>query len=198
MEVKTVNEFVLPEMDSEFFSIMGVTDGGLEEFKTEVRKNMVRESEQKVIARVKESVMEKLYESNKIDLPRSLISNEIAQLQAQFKSRLQQQGLNESDFPAGDDSMFNEQAEKRVTLQLLIADIVKTNEIKVDPSKVRIKIEKAAEGYEETTEVINWYYSDKKRLDEVEALVLEEEVIIWIMDKAQVNEEEMAFDALMN
>ena len=159
---------------------------------------MVRESEQKVLARVKESVMEKLYESNKIDFPRSLVSNEIAQLQAQFKSRLQQQGLSESDFPAGDDSMFNEQAEKRVTLQLLIADIVKTNEIKVDPSKVRIKVEKAAEGYEDTSEVISWYYSDKKRLAEVEALVLEEEVIIWIMDKAQVNEEEMAFDALMN
>jgi len=198
VDVKTVNELVLPEMDSEFFSIMGVTEGGLEEFKVKVRKNMVRECEQKVLTKVKESVMEKLYESNKIDLPTSLVTNEIAQLQAQFKSRLQQQGLSESDFQAGDDSMFIEQAERRVTLQLLIADIVKTNEIKVDPSKVRIMIEKAAEGYEDTSEVINWYYSDKNRLAEVEALVLEEEVIIWIMDKAKVNETELAFDALMN
>jgi len=198
VDVKTVNELVLPEMDSGFFSIMGVTDGGLEEFKAEVRKNMLRESEQKALTMVKESVMEKLYESNKIDLPASLVTNEIAQLQAQFKSRLQQQGLSESDFPAGDDAMFREQAEKRVTLQLLIADIVKTNEIKVDPSKVRIKIEKAAEGYEDTSEVINWYYSDKNRLAEVEALVLEEDVIDYIMDKAKINETELAFDALMN
>ena len=198
VDIKTVNELVLPEMDSGFFSIMGVTDGGLEEFKAEVRKNMLRESEQKALTMVKESVMEKLYESNKIDLPASLVTNEIAQLQAQFKSRLQQQGLSESDFPAGDDAMFREQAEKRVTLQLLIADIVKTNEIKVDPSKVRIKIEKAAEGYEDTSEVINWYYSDKNRLAEVEALVLEEEVIDYIMDKAKINETELAFDALMN
>jgi len=198
VDVKTVNELVLPEMDSGFFSIMGVTDGGLEEFKAEVRKNMLRESEQKALTMVKESVMEKLYESNKIDLPASLVTNEIAQLQAQFKSRLQQQGLSESDFPAGDDAMFREQAKKRVTLQLLIADIVKTNEIKVDPSKVRIKIEKAAEGYEDTSEVINWYYSDKTRLAEVEALVLEEEVIDYIMDKAKINETELAFDALMN
>ena len=198
MDVKTVNELVLPEMDSEFFSIMGVTDGDLEEFKAEVRKNMVRESEQKSLIKVKELVMEKLYESNKIDLPVSLITNEVSQLQVQFKSRLQQQGLSESDFPAGDDSIFREQAEKRVTLQLLIADIVKTNGIKADHSKVRTKIEKAAVGYEDTSEVINWYYSDKNRLAEVEALVLEEEVIDWIMDKAKVNETELSFDALMN
>lgn len=198
VDVKTVNELVSPEMDSEFFSIMGVTDGGLEEFRTEVRKNMVRESEQKSLTKVKETVMEALYESNKIDLPSTLVANEIAQLQAQFKSRLQQQGLSESDIPAGDASMFNEQAEKRVTLQLLIADIIKENEIKVDQSKVRSMIEKAADGYEDTSEVINWYYSDKKRLAEVEALALEEQVINWIMDKAKVNETELAFDALMN
>ncbi|MCK5498062.1 MAG: trigger factor [Gammaproteobacteria bacterium] len=198
VDVKTVNELVSPEMDSEFFSIMGVTDGGLEEFRTEVRKNMVRESEQKSLTKVKETVMEALYKSNKIDLPSTLVANEIAQLQAQFKSRLQQQGLSESDIPEGDASMFNEQAEKRVTLQLLIADILKENEIKVDQSKVRSKIEKAAEGYEDTSEVINWYYSDKNRLAEVEALVLEEQVINWIMDKAKVNETELAFDALMN
>jgi len=198
VDVKTVNELVSPEMDSEFFSIMGVTDGGLEEFRTEVRKNMVRESEQKSLTKVKETVMEALYESNKIDLPSTLVAYEIAQLQAQFKSRLQQQGLSESDIPAGDASMFNEQAEKRVTLQLLIADIIKENEIKVDQSKVRSMIEKAADGYEDTSEVINWYYSDKKRLAEVEALALEEQVINWIMDKAKVNETELAFDALMN
>ncbi len=198
VDVKTVNELVSPEMDSEFFSIMGVRDGGMEEFRAEVRKNMVRESEQKSLTKVKENVMEALYESNKIDLPSTLVANEIAQLQAQFKSRLQQQGLSESDIPEGDASMFNEQAEKRVTLQLLIADIIKENEIKVDQSKVRSKIEKAAEGYEDTSEVINWYYSDKNRLAEVEALVLEEQVINWIMDKARVNETELAFDALMN
>lgn len=198
VDVKTINELVLPEMDSEFFSIMGLTDGSLEEFKAEVRKNMVRESEQKSLTKVKETVMEKLYEANKIDLPSTLVANEIAQLQAQFKSRLQQQGLSESDIPVGDASMFNEQAEKRVTLQLLVANIIKENGIKVDPSKVRTRIEKAAEGYEDTSEVINWYYSDKNRLAEVEALALEEQVINWIMDKAKVNETELAFDALMN
>jgi trigger factor len=198
VDVKTVNELVLPELDSELFATLGVTEGGLEEFRAEVNKNMERESEQATLTRVKESVMEKLYLANKIDLPASLVANEVTQLKTQYMSTLQQQGLSESDIPMGDDAMFKEQAEKRVTLQLLVADIIKTNGIKVDPAKVRAKIEKAAVGYEDTSEVINWYYSDKNRLAEVEALALEEEVINWIMDKAQVIETELAFDALIN
>jgi trigger factor len=198
VDVKTVNELVLPELDSELFATLGVTEGGLEEFRVEVSKNMGRESEQATLTRVKESVMEKLYLANKIDLPASLVANEVTQLKTQYMSTLQQQGLSESDIPMGDDAMFKEQAEKRVTLQLLVADIIKTNGIKVDPAKVRAKIEKAAVGYEDTSEVINWYYSDKNRLAEVEALALEEEVINLIMDKAQVIETELAFDALIN
>jgi len=198
VDVKTVNELVLPELDSELFATLGVTEGGLEEFRAEVSKNMERESEQATLTRVKESVMEKLFQANKMDLPASLVANEVTQLKTQYMSTLQQQGLSESDIPMGDESMFKEQAEKRVTLQLLVADIIKTNGIKVDPAKVRAKIEKAAVGYEDTSEVINWYYSDKNRLAEVEALALEEEVINWIMEKAQVIETELAFDALIN
>ena len=198
VDVKVVNELVLPELDSELFATLGVTEGGLEEFRTEVRKNMERESEQATLTRVKESVMEKLYQANKMDLPTTLVANEVTKLQTQYKSTLLQQGLSEKDIPMGDASMFNEQAEKRVTLQLLVADIIKINGIKVDPAKVRAMIDKAAVGYEDTSEVINWYYSDKNRLAEVEALALEEEVINWIMEKAQVNETELAFDALIN
>jgi len=198
VDVKVVNELVLPELDSELFATLGVTEGGLEEFRAEVRKNMERESEQATLTKVKESVMQKLYEANKIDLPATLVANEVSQLQTQYKSTLLQQGFNAEDIPMGDFSMIKEEAEKRVTLQLLVADIIKTNGIKVDPAKVRAMIEKAAVGYEDTSEVINWYYSDKNRLAEVEALALEEEVINWILGKAQVNETELAFDALIN
>jgi len=198
VDVKVVNELVLPELDSELFATLGVIEGGLEEFRAEVRKNMERESEQATLTKVKESVMQKLYEANKIDLPATLVANEVSQLKTQYKSTLLQQGFNAEDIPMGDVSMIKEEAEKRVTLQLLVADIIKTNGIKVDPAKVRAMIEKAAVGYEDTSEVINWYYSDKNRLAEVEALALEEEVINWILGKAQVNETELAFDALIN
>ncbi len=198
VDVKFVNESVLPEMNSEFFSIMGLTDGSLEEFRTEVRRNMVRESEYKSRIKVKESVMQQLYEANKIDLPPTLVANEIMRLHAQSKSKSSQQGARENAISESDSSMYRAQAEKRVTLQLLVADIVKENGIKVSPSQVRTMIEKVAESYEDTSEVINWYHSDKNRLAEVEALALEEEVIAWIVDKARVNETELAFDALMN
>ena len=198
VDVKVVNEFVLPRMGGELFATLGVTEGGLDEFRAEVRKNMERESEQATLSRVKGSVMEKLYEANKMELPVSLVTTEITQLQKQFRSRLQQQGLNENDIPVGDDSTFREEAEKRVTLQLLVTDIIKANGIKADPLKVRTMIEKAAGAYENTSEVINWYYSDEGRLGTVEALALEEEVINWVMEKAQVSETELAFDALIN
>ncbi len=198
VDVKVVNELILPELDSELFATLGVKDGGLEEFRVEVRKNMERESEQVTLTKVKESVMDRLYQANKMDLPATLVASEVTQLQTQYRTTLQQQGLSESDIPTGDVSMFNEQAKKRVTLQLLVANIIKLNEIKVDPAKVRAMIEKAAVGYEDTSEVINWYYSDKDRLSDIEALVLEEEVVNWIMQKAQVNETELAFDALIN
>ncbi len=198
VDVKIVNELVLPQLDKELFATLGVTEGGLEGFKAEIRKNMERESEQVTLNKVKESVLQKLYETNKIDLPPSLLANEIKRLQAQYKSTLQQQGLSEEDVPMPDAAMFHEQAEKKATLQLLVADIVKTNGIKVNPAKVRSMIEKAAAAYEDTPEMINWYYSDKARLAEVEALALEGEVIDWIMGKAQVNETKLAFDALIN
>ena len=84
--------------------------------------------------------------------------------------------------------MFNEQAEKRVALQMIIADIVKNNEIKADPAQIRSMIEKAAQSYEDPNEVINWYYSDQNRLAEIEALAIEDEVVKWVMAKAQVEE----------
>ncbi len=90
------------------------------------------------------------------------------------------------------------QAEKNVSLQLLITDLIKTHEIKAEPAKLRQLIEKVAAGYQDPTEVINWYYSDKQRLAEVEALALEDEVVSWILSRAKVSEKQISFDDLMN
>lgn len=198
VDIKVVNALILPKIDSELFAILGIKDGGLKEFRAEVRKNMERESEQATLIQVKESVMDELYQANKMELPPTLVANEVMRLQTEYREILQQQGLNESTLPVGDVTMFDEQAKKTVTLQLLVADIIKWNEMKVDPRKVRIKIEKAAMNYADTAGLINWYYSDKNKLAEVEALVLEDEVINWILQKAQVNEKEWTFDALIN
>jgi trigger factor len=199
VNVKVVNEQVLPELDEELFRSMGVEEGGLEKFKVEVRRNMEREAERALTNRAEVAVLDALFEANSIELPKSLIKNEAVRLREQFKINLQSRGIRTEDLSgAEEDDPFQKQAEKKVTLQLIVADIVKNQQIKVDPSKIRQMIEKIAESYEDPNEVVNWYYSDKQRLVEVEALALEDEVVKWILSRAKVTEQELSFDALMN
>lgn len=196
--VKAVNEQVLPELDEKLFSSMGVNEGGLDEFKVQVRRNMEREAEMAVANKTRNNILDALYAANKIELPKTLINNEAMHLHEQFSASLQMRGINVDNLPVKDTTAFNEQAEKKVTLQLIIADIVKTNQITTDPATVRNMIEKIAQSYEDPNEVIKWYNSDQNRLAEVEALALEDEVVKWILSRAKVKEQKLTFDALMN
>lgn len=195
--VKVVNELVLPELDSELFSTLGVKDGGIEAFKVEVSSNILRESEQITANRTKEYVMQQLYEANQIMLPPSFVSAETQRLYEQWRATVKKQNP-EQNIPECDSAVFCEQAKKRVTLQLLITDLVKQNEIKPDATTVRNMIEKMAASYEDSAAVVAWYYADKKRLAEIEALAVEDAVINYIMQKANVKELEFTFDALRN
>ena len=198
--VKTVNEPVLPELNDELFASMGVKEGGLEAFKAEIRRNMEREVEQAVLARSKNRVLDALFEANKIDVPKSLIMHEAQQLNKQFHMSLQMRGIDVDHHhdEEAETAAFTSQAEKKVSLQLIITDIVRTQQIKVEPAKVRQLIETVAQGYEDPAEVVKWYYADQNRLSEVEALALEDEVVAWILSKAKVTGKEMPFDDLMN
>ena len=196
--VKAVHEQVLPELDEKLFASMGVSDGGLDEFRVEVRRNMEREAELAIANKTKNVILDALYMANKIELPKTLIKNEAMRLREQYNASLQMRGLNADGLPVKDLEVFEEQAQKKVTLQLIVADIIKTNQIKVDPAQVRQMIEKVAQSYEDPNEVINWHYSDKNRLAEVEALALEDEMVKWILTKAKIKDHELTFDALMN
>jgi trigger factor len=198
--VKVVNEPVLPELNDELFASMGVKEGGLEAFKSEIRRNMEREVEQAILARSKNVVLDALYSTNKIEVPKSLIQQEAMRLNEQFHQSLQMRGIN-VDHHHDDEAeteAFTKQAEKKVTLQLIITDIVRTQQIKVEPAKVRKMIETVAQGYEDPNEVVKWYYSDANRVAEVEALALEDEVVAWILSRGKVTENELPFDDLMN
>jgi len=198
--VKVVNEPVLPELNDELFASMGVKEGGLEAFKSEIRRNMEREVEQAILARSKNVVLDALYSTNKIEVPQSLIKQEAMRLNEQFHQSLQMRGVN-VDHHHDDEAetvAFTKQAEKKVTLQLIITDIVRTQQIKVEPAKVRKMIETVAQGYEDPNEVVNWYYSDANRVAEVEALALEDEVVAWVLSRGKVTEKELPFDDLMN
>ena len=167
--------------------------------KIEIRKNMEREVELSLRQQYKDIVLDGLHKENKIELPRSLIDGEYNRLKSELEKNLkQQQGIDAEKIASESDSVLTEQAKKRVSLQLILAEIIKINELKADPKKVREMVEHAASGYEDPDSVVNWYYSDKKNLAEVEVLVLEDNVIDWVLEHANVVEKKCTFDEIMN
>ena len=198
VKVNNVNESVLPEINEEFMKQFGVTDGKEETLNAEIRRNMEREVELTARRQLKESVFEALREANDVELPQSLVTNEQHRVKNEMQERLKQQGLDGGAIGEADASLFTEQAEKRVALQLIVGEIIKENELKADPARVREMIEQAAAGYEDPNAVVNWYYSDQKNLAEVEALALEDGVVDWVMLNATVTDKSSTFDEIMN
>ncbi len=194
VKIHAVEEPRLPEIDDEFAKRFGVESA--DALKKEVRDNMERELEQTLRARVKQQVMDKLVELNDVEVPKALIENESRALLEQMRQNMQvPQGKQGPDLSP---SMFEEQAAKRVTLGLILAEIIKRNELKAEPDQVRAAVEKIAASYEKPEEVLGWYYGDQRRLGEIESSVLEDRVVDWVLEQAKVTEKSKGFDELMN
>jgi trigger factor len=190
--VQKVEEPQLPELNDEFAESMGVKEGGMAAFREQVKENMQRELDNKIKAQVKQQVMDGLLEQNRFDLPKALVDNEINALIEQRKQTL---GRDDIDIDA---TQFEEQAKRRVSLGLILSEIIKQHDIKVEPSKVREIVEHVASGYEHPEEVVKYYYADKQRLGEIENFALEEQVVDWVLEKAQVSDKKATFDEIMN
>ncbi len=195
VKVNSVEEPVLPELDEEFAKGFGIGDGSLEALRNEVRKNMERELQQAVSAKNKQAVMDALMELNKIDVPAALVDNEAENLKQQMMQQMQiPQGKSAPELDA---SLFRDEAERRVTLGMLVAEIIKAHELKVDEDKVKAKVEEIAATYEQPEQVVNFYMGDKSRLSQIENLLLEDEVVDWALGKADVSESKSSFDEVM-
>ena len=196
VEVLAVEESELPAVDDEFVKEFKIADGSVESFRAEIKQNMERELADAVKARVKQQVMDGLLEVNELNVPKALIEEEIDRLIVQTKEQMMGQN------PSGDlhlpRSMFEEQAQRRVTLGLLLAEISRQHELKVDADRVRATIEKFAATYEQPEDVVKWYYSNKEHLSNVESMVLEDQLVDWVLDSAQITDESMTFDEIMN
>lgn len=198
VKVNFVNETVLPDVDASFMEQFGVKDGKEETFRSELQRNMEREVELTLRRQMKDTVLDALNDANEIELPQSLVENEQHRLKHDFENNLRKQGYNADAIASMDSSVFAEQAKKRISLQLILAEIIKKNELKADPTKVREMIEQAASGYEDPNTVVNWYYLDKKNLAEIEALALEDNVVDWVLEHANVTDKACTFDEIMN
>jgi trigger factor len=198
VKVNMVNETVLPEIDAAFMEQFGVKDGKDETLRSEIKRNMEREVDLTLRRQMKDTVLDALHETNDIELPQALVNNEAHRAKHDFENNLKRQGVGAEGIASLDASVFTDQAKKRVSLQLILAELIKQNELKADPAKVREMIEQVASGYEDPNSVINWYYSDQKNLAEVESLALEDHVVEWILEHAKVTDKACTFDEIMN
>lgn len=194
--IKKVEEPELPELDSDFARQMGVPEGDLEKFKADVRGNLEREVTQRLRARTKSSVMDKIAELADIELPKSLVEQESEVLAERMREDLKGRGVDVKDLPVPADA-FKEQAERRVRLGLIVSEIVKKHGLQAKPDQIRKQIEEFSQTYENPAEVVRWYFSDKNRLAEVEALVVEQNVVDWVLSNGKVTDRTLTFDELM-
>lgn len=191
--VQKVNEPVLPELNAEFFASFDVKGGGEPEFRTEVKSNMARELKNAVRNSVKNQVVNELIKLHKVELPKSLVASEINVLRQQAVQQYGGAGqkIDEKMLPA---ELFADQAQRRVSLGLIMNEVIQQNQLKVDPAAVRKLVEELAESYEQPQEVVNWYYGNKDQLAQVEAMALEEAVIDHILSKAKVTETACSYE----
>jgi trigger factor len=192
IKVNKVSEPELPELNDEFFEQFDVKEGGIEAFRKEVTNNMKRELDSAIKAKVKDQVMDGLSDNNEVDLPQSLIDQEVNRMR---QEAVQQFGggaqFDPSMLPA---EMFSEQAQKRVKIGLIVSAIVDKNSLEADAETVRETIEEMASTYQEPEEVINYYYSNEQQLSQIQNMVLEGQIVDFVLDSAKVTDKTVSYD----
>src|SRR5574343_248195 len=194
--VKQVQAPKLPEIDADFAKSMGIADGDVAKMRTEIEGNLKREVKRRIEGTLKDQVMEALLKANPISVPNALIDMEIQRLMQSARQDMEQRGMKVKDFPIQPE-WFADQAKRRVSLGLILAEVVKTEKLQATPEQVRTMVEEAAASYEQPEEVIRWYYAQPQRLQEVESVAMENNVVEWVLGKAKVTDKAAVFDELM-
>lgn len=195
VRVNAVEEQKLPEVDADFMESFGVKDGDQDKFRAEVRRNMQRELNNAVRNRIKEQVMEGLVNSHQFDIPGALVNGEIQRMRQQMVQQFG--GGQQFDSSMLPDDLFREQAERSVRLGLVVREILDQHELKADKDRVRARIDEIAEQYEDSQEVINYFYGNPQQLQQVEGAVLEDMVVDLVLDSANVQEKELPYEEVV-
>lgn len=192
VNVKTVSAPVLPEVNDELANSFGINEGGVQQLRKEIRETMERELAQKIKVVLKERVMSNLLDLNNVELPEVMVQEAISRAREQMIKI-----LGQSDKTKFSDELFEQDARKRVALALLINEIVRTQAIALDEVKVQQMIESIASSYDDPQQIIHHYRSNERDMANIKALVMEEQVVEWVINKAKVNEENLSYDQLM-
>ena len=197
IDVTKVEAPVLAEIDEEFVKAYGIEDGSVESFRTDVRNNMERELVQALRSKLKTAVMDALCDKIKLTVPNTMVDVEVESLMKPYIETAKRQKMKLEDLKLPRD-VFEDQAKRRVALGLILGEIIQTKSIELDANKVRSTIEEMSKSYERPEEVVAWYYSDETRLNEVQQMVLEDQVVEWLVAQAKVSDETVNFTDVMD
>ncbi|ESS71393.1 trigger factor Tig [Methyloglobulus morosus KoM1] len=197
VEVIKVEEAALPVVDEDFIKGYGTQGGSMATFRTDIKANMERELVQALHGRLKNAVLDALYEKVQLVVPNALVDEEIQNLMKPYLESAKRNKLKQTDVQLPKE-MFQDQAQRRVALGLILGEIIHAQEIKVDDNKVRSTIEDMAKSYEQPEAYVSWYYSDKSRLHSVQQMVLEDQTVEWLVSKAKIANETMSFSDIMD
>jgi trigger factor len=195
--MKKVEAQTLPVVDEAFAKSLGIAGGTVEALRADVKKNLEREVKFRVLGRNKAAVMDALVASAELDLPKALIDSEIERLVEGARADLKQRGVKDAATAPIPPELFTAQAERRVRLGLVVAELVRTHNLQAKPEQLQAHIEEMSQSYEKPAEVMRWYLSDRQRMAEVEAVVIENNVASHVLATAQVTDKVLPFDELM-
>jgi trigger factor len=194
--VKQVEQAKLPAVDADFARALGVADGDLEKMRAEIRNNLEREVKGRLKSRTKDSALAALLASTSFDVPKSLVEADTARLMEIARNDLVSRGIDAKEAPLPPE-VFAPQAERRVRLGLLVAELVRSEGLNAQQQQIRKTIEEIAQSYERPAEVIQWYLGNRERLADIEAAVTEDNVVEWVLSKGKIADAPVAFDELM-
>ena len=195
--MKKIEAQHLPALDEAFIKSLGIAEGTVEGLRADVKKNLEREVKFRVLARNKAAAMDALVKVAELDVPKTLVENELERLVAHAREDLKQRGIKDADKAPIPNELFKPQAERRVRLGLVVAELVRSNKLQAKPEQLQAHIEELSQSYEKPAEVMRWYLSDRQRMSEVEAVVVETNVTQHVLGLVKINDKALPFDELM-
>ena len=195
--LKKIEAQHLPAIDEALAKALGIPGGTVEALRGDVRKNLEREVKFRVQARNKASVMDALVKSAELEVPKSLVAGETERMVEQMRADLKKRGVKDAETAPIPAEMFQAQAERRVRLGLVVAELVRSQNLQAKPDQLQAHIEELAQSYEKPGEVMRWYLSDRNRMAEVEAIVVENNVAAHVLERAKATPKAVPFDELM-
>ena len=195
--MKKIEAQHLPEVNEAFVKTLGIAAGTVEGLRADVKKNLEREVKFRVLGRNKAAVMDALVGAAELDVPQALVENETERMVEAARADLKQRGIKDADKAPIPAELFKDQAERRVRLGLVVAELVRTHNLQAKPEQLQAHIEEMAQSYEKPAEVMRWYLSDRQRMAEVEAVVIESNVTAHVLGLAKVTDKTLPFDELM-